>query len=150
MTDVKDVQRALLEEAAEYYSKIWRTRDKSEREKFGNLRKAKQFEAALLEPVINEDNILSTLFWVDSEYRWELFELICDKSINTYILERTWHKNQECFQDDEGNVHLTFESNQLQETLYWVLHFGSAVKIVNPPELIKLYREEVKKMSQKS
>lgn len=79
MTDVKDVQRALLEEAAEYYSKIWATRDKSEREKFGDLRKAKQFEAALLEPVINEDNILSTLFWVDSENRWELFELICDK-----------------------------------------------------------------------
>lgn len=78
------------------------------------------------------------------------FELIFDKSINTYILERTWHKNQECFQDDDGNVHLTFESNQLQETLYWVLHFGSAVKIINPPELIKLYKEEVKKMSLKS
>lgn len=74
------------------------------------------------------------------------FELVFDKSINTYILERTWHKNQKCSQDKEGNVHLSFESNQLQETLYWVLHFGSAVKIVNPPELKKLYKEEVEKM----
>ena len=74
------------------------------------------------------------------------FELVFDKSINTYILERTWHKNQKCFQDKEGNVHLSFESNQLQETLYWVLHFGSAVKILNPPELKKMYKEEVGKM----
>ena len=75
------------------------------------------------------------------------FELVFDKSINTYILEREWHKNQKCFQDEEGNVHLTFESNQLQETLYWVLHFGAAVKIVGPEELKKLYREEVGKMA---
>ena len=74
------------------------------------------------------------------------FELVFDKSIHTYILERTWHKNQKCFQDKEGNVHLSFESNQLQETLYWVLHFGSAVKILNPPELKKMYKEEVGKM----
>ncbi len=74
-------------------------------------------------------------------------ELIFDKSINTYILERTWHKNQKCTQDKEGNVHLKFESNQLQETLYWVLHFGSAVKIVNPPELKQMYKEELKKMT---
>ncbi len=75
------------------------------------------------------------------------FELVFDKSINTYILERTWHKNQKCFQDKAGNVHLSFESNQLQETLYWVLHFGAAVKILEPPELKELYKEEIKKMS---
>ncbi|MCR4579288.1 MAG: WYL domain-containing protein, partial [Treponema sp.] len=73
-------------------------------------------------------------------------ELIFDKSVNTYILERTWHKNQKCYQDEDGSVHLSFESNQLQETLYWVLHFGSAVKIENPPELKELYKAEVKKM----
>ena len=74
------------------------------------------------------------------------FELVFDKSINTYILERTWHKNQKCFQDKAGNVHLSFESNQLQETLYWVLGFGSAVKIVAPRELKKLYKAEVERM----
>lgn len=72
------------------------------------------------------------------------------KSLRLLRLEKaiqTRHKNQKCFQDEEGNVHLTFESNQLQETLYWVLHFGAAVKIVGPEELKKLYREEVGKMA---
>ncbi len=73
-------------------------------------------------------------------------ELVFDKSINTYILERTWHKNQNCYQSEDGSVHLSFESNQLQETLYWVLHFGSAVKIENPPELKQMYKEELTKM----
>ncbi len=35
----------------------------------------------------------------------------------------------------------------MQETLYWVLHFGSAAKIQNPPELKQMYKEEIEKMS---
>lgn len=77
-------------------------------------------------------------------------ELLFDKSINTYILERTWHKNQECHQNEDGSVYLSFESNQMQETLYWVLHFGSAVKIINPPELLESYKAELKKMMDKN
>lgn len=76
-------------------------------------------------------------------------ELLFDQSINTYILERTWHKNQICRQNDDGSVYLSFESNQIQETLYWVLHFGSAVQILNPPELKEKYKTELKKMLEK-
>ena len=73
-------------------------------------------------------------------------ELLFDKSINTYILERTWHKNQKCKQNEDGSVYLSFESNQLQETLYWLLRFGATVDVLNPPELKKMYAEEVQKM----
>ncbi len=73
-------------------------------------------------------------------------ELLFDRSINTYILERTWHKNQECHQNEDGSVYLSFESNQMQEILHWVLHFGSSVQILNPPELKERYKDELKKM----
>lgn len=73
-------------------------------------------------------------------------ELLFDKSINTYVLERTWHKNQSCTQNPDGTVYLSFESNQMQETLYWILHFGAAVQILNPPELKQKYKEELEKM----
>jgi predicted DNA-binding transcriptional regulator YafY len=73
-------------------------------------------------------------------------ELLFDKSINTYILERTWHKNQICRQNEDGSVYLSFESNQFQESLYWILRFGSAVQILNPPELKDAYKAELKKM----
>ncbi|WP_027728629.1 YafY family protein [Treponema sp. C6A8] len=76
-------------------------------------------------------------------------ELLFDKSINTYILERTWHKNQECKQNEDGTVYLTFESNQIQETLYWVLRFGASVTVLNPTELKEMYAAEVRKMAEK-
>ena len=73
-------------------------------------------------------------------------ELLFDKSINTYILERTWHKNQNCYQNEDGTVYLSFESNQIQETLYWVLRFADSVQILNPPKLKELYKEKLEKM----
>ena len=83
------------------------------------------------------------------QYMPQKIELTFDKSVNTYILERTWHKNQKCKQNADGSVYLTFESNQLQETLYWVLHFGAAVTVMNPPELKEMYKDEIKKMAGK-
>lgn len=85
----------------------------------------------------------------NNETKPQKIELLFDKSINTYILERTWHKNQKCKQNEDGSVYLSFQSNQIQETLYWVLRFGSAVTVLNPPELVEQYKSEVRKMSKK-
>lgn len=73
-------------------------------------------------------------------------ELLFSKEINTYILERTWHDTQEIRQNDDGTVYLSFLSNQLQETLHWVMHFGSSVRILNPPELAEQVKEEARKI----
>lgn len=75
----------------------------------------------------------------------EKIELLFDKSINTYILERTWHKNQECHQNEDGSVYLSFTSNQDQETLFWVMKFGSKVKVLNPPSLKEKVVAELRK-----
>ena len=75
-------------------------------------------------------------------------ELLFDSSINTYILERTWHATQEIAQKEDGSVYLSFMTNQMQETLHWVLSFGSNVKVLNPPELAKQILDEAKKIIQ--
>ena len=73
-------------------------------------------------------------------------ELLFSKEINTYILERTWHKDQDCKQNDDGSVYLSFTSNQTQELKYWIMSFGSAVKVLSPETL----REDIKKELLKS
>ena len=73
-------------------------------------------------------------------------ELLFSKEINTYILERTWHKDQDCKQNDDGSVYLSFTSNQTQELKYWIMSFGSAVKVLSPETL----REDIKKELRKS
>lgn len=76
-------------------------------------------------------------------------ELLFDSSVNTFILERTWHSTQEIKQNSDGSVLLSFKSNQLQEVLHWVLSLGSSVKVLNPPELVEMVQEEARKISGK-
>lgn len=73
-------------------------------------------------------------------------ELQFSSDINTLILERTWHANQECRQNPDGTVYLSFMSNQLQETQHWIQSFGSHVKVLNPPELISAVKDEISRM----
>lgn len=82
--------------------------------------------------------------WNNSEEPKKI-EILFASTINTLILERTWHSGQECHQNEDGTVYLTFESNQMQETLYWILHFGSDATVLNPPELKEMVRKELEK-----
>ena len=59
-------------------------------------------------------------------------ELLFDKNIATYISERKWHETQKLKQNENGSVILSFESNQLKETLHWIMNFASSVKVLNP------------------
>lgn len=85
----------------------------------------------------------------NNESKPQKIELLFDKSINSYVLERTWLKNQKCKQNEDGSVYLSFESNQLQEPLFWLLRFGATVDVLNPPELKEMYTDEVKKMAKR-
>lgn len=82
-----------------------------------------------------------------SEKATKKIELLFSSKINTYILERTWHVNQECHQNEDGSVYLSFESNQLEETFHWVMSFGSEVQVLNPPELKQKVVEEIQKLT---
>jgi proteasome accessory factor B len=44
---------------------------------------------------------------------------------------------------------LKFKSNQKQQVLSWVLSFGNAVKVVNPPELVEKVKDEINKVMEK-
>lgn len=67
-------------------------------------------------------------------------ELLFDPSTSAYVTEREWHPEQECIENEDGSVYLTFKTNQEQKVINWILSFGPSVKILNPPEL----REKVK------
>lgn len=74
-------------------------------------------------------------------------ELLFSADVNTYILERQWHANQECRQQEDGSVYLKFETNQFEESLHWVMSFGSKVQVLNPPRLREAVRQEAERTS---
>ena len=79
MNELEQKQEALLKEAAEYTIKMWSTDDVTERMQYSKHHKAKQFEAALLYPEMNEETIIGAFCCVESHYYWDLFEKICGK-----------------------------------------------------------------------
>lgn len=64
--------------------------------------------------------------------------------------ERRWHPSQEVTPiDDLGNrVEVRFEVGRLEEVMRWVLSFGSQAKVLAPPELVKMVRNELREMQQ--
>jgi predicted DNA-binding transcriptional regulator YafY len=73
-------------------------------------------------------------------------ELLITSEIGTYALERQWHDTQTVEQREDGSVHVKFTTTQMPEVLRWVLGQGRTVKVLAPPELIGMVRDEAEKV----
>lgn len=100
-----------------------------------------------LEEGFDLDSYIDPDFGVWAQKERFVVELLFSAEVNTYILERQWHANQECRQQNDGSVYLKFETNQFDESLHWVMSFGSKVRVLNPSRLQEAVRQEVERMS---
>ena len=91
---------------------------------------------------------LSFGIWNNQEEPVE-YELLFSPKTANYILEREWHKNQTVEQKEDGSVLLRFTSNQRQQIFSWVLGFGTAVTVLNPPKLREELIAEIAKLTEK-
>jgi predicted DNA-binding transcriptional regulator YafY len=76
------------------------------------------------------------------------FEFSFPKEIASEAIEKTYYHNQVIKQCKDGTVLVTFRSTQLYEVFYWVLSEGHKVKVLNPPELVKMVKREAQKVVQ--
>ncbi len=62
--------------------------------------------------------------------------------------ERRWHPTQEILllNGKGSRIEVRFEIGRLEEVLRWVLSFGSQAKVIAPPELVKMVRDEIDAM----
>ncbi|MDZ7794732.1 MAG: WYL domain-containing transcriptional regulator [Spirochaetia bacterium] len=60
---------------------------------------------------------------------------------------RTWAKNQEITEQQDGSLSLTMETSGKADVLRWVLSFGDQAKITNPPELIEEFKMLISSLS---
>jgi predicted DNA-binding transcriptional regulator YafY len=75
-------------------------------------------------------------------------ELIFSNEVGTFALERRWHDTQTITQNSDGTVSVSFTTTQMPEVLRWVLGQGHTVKVLNPPELIGMVKDEAQRISQ--
>ena len=69
-------------------------------------------------------------------------ELLVDKEIGTYALNRVWHSGQTVEERDDGSVYVRFQTTQKQEVVRWVLGQGHTVRVLAPQSLADEVRAE--------
>ncbi len=73
-------------------------------------------------------------------------EFLVDKKIGTYAMDHKWHESQEVEENPDGSVRVKFTTTQMPEVLRWVLGQGHTVKVLNPPELVEMVKDEAGKV----
>ena len=63
----------------------------------------------------------------------------------TYAKDRVWGLNPYIEEDETGTI-ISFENNQSAPILRWILGWGADVKPMEPSELVRDWKEEIKKM----
>ena len=81
-----------------------------------------------------------------SEKKSYSVEFVIDKEIGTYAVDHIWHKSQELKKRKDGSVHVKFTTTQISEVLRWILGQGHTVKVLRPPELVMMVKEEVERI----
>ena len=64
------------------------------------------------------------------------------------VKDRTWMPGQKVTSDSEGRVTLEFEAAGQMELVSWILSYGIHAEVLEPPELRKEVKRQVKEMRQ--
>jgi predicted DNA-binding transcriptional regulator YafY len=72
-------------------------------------------------------------------------ELLFDKEIGIFALDRDWHSGQ-AVEEREDGVYVRFETSQMPEVLRFVLGQGHTVKVLGPSELVEQVKAETEKV----
>ena len=83
--------------------------------------------------------------WLSARRKFNV-ELLIDKEIGTFALERKMHSDQKLTENPDGSVLVQFETTQIPEVKRWVLGQGRTVRVLNPPELVQEILAETEAM----
>ena len=70
-----------------------------------------------------------------------------DAKTAPYIRERRWHPTQELEEHPDGAVTLRMVVRGVNDVKRWVLGYGRGARVLGPPELVAMVREEVERMN---
>ena len=69
-----------------------------------------------------------------------------DRNTAPFIRERRWHISQEIEEHSDGSLTLFLTVGGLNDVKRWVLGYGKGARVKEPPELVRLVREEIEGM----
>ncbi len=68
-------------------------------------------------------------------------------NVKQIILERNWHPKQKIIENKDGSLILEMPVSNLKETMWFVLSYGSNVKVLAPDDLQMMIKDEIQNIS---
>lgn len=78
----------------------------------------------------------------------QIVQIWFNKPTAPYIRERRWHQTQTINEHADGSLTLCMKVRGMSEVKRWVLFYGQGAKVLKPPELVEMVRDEVQGMGQ--
>lgn len=101
---------------------------------------------------VNQDKLLSFLhsaYGIFTGKAKHLAVLEFTKSRANWVADEHWHPNQQSKWLENGNYQLSIPFSDSRELIMDILKHGAEVKVISPPFLQKLVKEEIDKMKKK-
>lgn len=101
-----------------------------------------------LDPNFNPQTYLEKIFQAEVGGHPVPVAIWFDASTSPFIRERRWHVTQEITEHADGSLTLHLLTSGLNDLKRWVLGYGKGALVKEPPELVRLVKEEIEGMSQ--
>ena len=72
-----------------------------------------------------------------------MVRLLFRKDVASWIKEREWHPSQSVKTRKSGEIELSFPATGMFEVMRWVLSWGQCVRVMAPPDMVKMVADEV-------
>ena len=72
-----------------------------------------------------------------------------DAGQEVFLKEKSWHPSQKITKQKNGNIRMTLTVDGQEEIFWWILGYGSLVKVIEPKELAQRVKQEAKNISGK-
>jgi predicted DNA-binding transcriptional regulator YafY len=94
----------------------------------------------------NFNSFIGSSFGIMTDDTEQKVRIYFDKDQAPYIIERQWHHDQVISENRDGSIELTFTTNSLWEVKRWILSWGPSARVLEPEELVKQVKDDIKGM----
>ena len=99
-----------------------------------------------VDPKFNAKEYIGNVFQHEVGDKLLDVEIWFDGKTAPYIKERRWHHSQEIELHNDSSITLKMRVRGINDLKRWVMWYGKGAKVLNPPKLVELVRDEIEGM----
>ncbi|MBE9077988.1 WYL domain-containing protein [Romeria aff. gracilis LEGE 07310] len=105
-------------------------------------------QAFVRDPKFNEKDHMEMIFQHEAGGVPMTVHIWFDAPTAPYIRERRWHGSQKLAEQEDGSVTLQMTVRGLNDVKRWILGYGKGARVLGPPALLNMLRNEIQDMQQ--